>query len=429
MRNSSIIRAAYFAGHFNQRKEQVETVRILFRRRSMKILLSTPFDYTYPGGVNAHVANLDRELRARGHETRILSPGAPDGTIAEDEHVTRIGHAVRIPANGSVARLAISPFLGRTVCSFLEREQFDLLHLHDPLTSTLHLSVLAHATSAVVGTFHSSNTSYAGYNLLYRFGMPIFSRRFSRINFRIAVSPTARDFISHYFPGEYNLIPNGIDFERFGPHVRPDEQFSSTRPTVLFVGRFEEPRKGFRYLLKAMAAVQDRLPDAQLLVVGPGRETCFSQLIDRYRIRNVVFAGEVPVERLPSLYASCDVFCAPSTGRESFGIVLLEAMASGKPVVASDIAGYRSVIREGQDALLVEPRNVEEIGNAIFSVLNNSELGRRLGRAGRERARLCSWPRITQRVVECYERARLSVDDERPQLAASSSLFSSTRRP
>jgi phosphatidyl-myo-inositol alpha-mannosyltransferase len=383
----------------------------------MKILLSTPFDFAYPGGVNAHVENLDRELQRIGHTTRILSPGARDGTIDYDGHICRIGHAIPISANGSTARLTLSPFLTDKVQQFLNYEQFDIIHLNDPLTSTLHLTVLAESQCTNVGTFHSSNSSYLGYNLLLRLGRPVFARFSSRIHYRIAVSPPARDFINHYFPAEYKLIPNGIDFEHYGPHVDPHPAFHTTQPTVLFVGRFDEPRKGFRYLLEAMRYVQQFQPEVRLLVVGPGNARNFERQIERLGLRNVHFTGEVSGDVLPSLYAACDIFCAPSTGRESFGIILLEAMASGKPVVASNIDGYRSVTNDGEAALLAEPCDPVGLSSAILSVLRDRGLAHRLGVAGRNRARHCSWPRVTQRVVECYEQARQQVRTTQPTLA------------
>jgi phosphatidyl-myo-inositol alpha-mannosyltransferase len=394
----------------------------------MKVLLSTPFDFSYPGGVNAHVANLDRELRRLGHSTRILSPGAPDGKIDDDGHVCRIGQAIPIPANGSLARLALSPFLSQYVRPFLEREQFDIIHLNDPLTSTLHLTVLANSETSNVGTFHASNSSYLGYNLLYRLGKPIFGRFSRQIHYRIAVSPPARDFISYYFPGDYRLIPNGIDFDEYGPHVKPNPEIFAEEPTVLFVGRFDEPRKGFKYLLRAMKQVQEQIPNARLIVVGPGKAASYQNFIARIGLKNVHFVGEVSGEELPSYYAACDVFCAPSTGRESFGIILLEAMASGKPVVATRIDGYRSVTNDGEAALLARPCDSVDLGSAILSVLRDPCLAHQLGIAGRELARYCSWSRIAQRVVECYEQARQQVSMEKPPLATSS-LFSSTRRP
>ncbi len=391
----------------------------------MKILLSTPFDVSHPGGVNAHVANLDRELQRMGHTTRVLSPGACDGAIDDDGHVCKIGRAHTIPANGSLARLALSPFLSKHVRAFLDEEKFDIIHLNDPLTSTLHLTVLANSQTTNVGTFHASNSSYLGFNLLYRIGRPVFARFDQHLHYRIAVSPIASEFISHYFPGDYHLIPNGIDFDRFGANQPPHPDLRTGDPTVLFVGRFDEPRKGFRHLLESMARVQDQIPCARLLVAGPGNPDSFRRQISQRRIAGVQFIGEVPDEALPAIYTSCDVFCAPSTGRESFGIVLLEAMASGKPVVASNIAGYRSVIQHDQEGLLTEPCNPASLSSAILSVLRDPELANRLGVAGRERARHCAWPTVAQRVVECYEEASA----RGPSLATSESLVSGTRRP
>ncbi|MEX2425304.1 MAG: glycosyltransferase family 4 protein [Thermomicrobiaceae bacterium] len=385
----------------------------------MKILLSTPFDFSYPGGVNAHVDNLDRALQKLGHTTRILSPGTNGKSIDDDGHVCRIGHTIPVPANGSTSRITLSPFLKDSVQHFLEREQFDIVHLNEPLISTLHLTVLANSQATNFGTFHASNSSHFGYNLLYRLGHPFFSWFSRRLDYRIAVSPIARKFINHYFPEDYQIIPNGIDSQKFGPHVLPDPAVLSNKPTVLFVGRYDEPRKGFRYLLAAMSRVQREMPDARLLVVGPGDRQGLDRQIRRLGLHNVQVIGEVSNEALPGLYAACDVFCAPSTGRESFGIILLEAMALGKPVIASDIDGYRSVTRDGQEGLLVEPRNPDVLSSAILRVLREPELARKLGLAGRERARACSWPLIAQRVVECYESVLRPVDDEQPALVTS----------
>lgn len=385
----------------------------------MKILLSTPFDFSYPGGVNAHVDNLDRALQRLGHTTRILSPGASGNGIDDDGHVCRIGNTIPVPANGSTSRITLSPFLKDNVRRFLEREQFDVVHLNEPLVSTLHLTVLLHSQATNFGTFHASNSSYFGYSLIYRLGHPFFNWFARRIDYRIAVSPIARKFINQYFPDDYQIIPNGIDFEKFGPHVQPDPAVLSNRPTVLFVGRYDEPRKGFRYLLEAMVRVQREVPEARLIVVGPGDGDGLNRQIERMDLQNVQVIGEVSNEALPGLYAACDVFCAPSTGRESFGIILLEAMALGKPVIASDIDGYRSVTRDGQEGLLVEPRNPDMLSNAILRVLREPDLARKLGLAGRERARSCSWPLIAQRVVECYESVLSPVDDEQPALVTS----------
>lgn len=394
----------------------------------MKILLSTPFDFDCPGGVNAHVYHLDRELQRMGHVTRILSPGTSNGEVEDDGHYCRIGKAIPVRANGSTARVTLSPFLNDAVQAFLERERFDVIHLHDPLMPMLNLAVLANSTTINIGTFHGSSSSAFGFHSWYWLGKPIFSRFFNRVHYRIAVSAVAHEFTNYYFPAAYDLIPNGIDYDSYGPDIEPDPMYRSDQPTVLFVGRFDESRKGFRYLLEAMGHVQQAIPDARLLVVGPGDPSWYQNMIRRYRIRNVIFTGEIPKEDLPHMYAAADVFCAPSTGKESFGIVLLEAMASGKPVIATDLRAYRLVARHNREALLVNPANSENLGRAIRNVLQDSELSTRLGQAGRERAALYSWPTIARRVVECYEWAARRNEQVRPPLTALP-LASSTRRP
>jgi phosphatidylinositol alpha-mannosyltransferase len=176
-------------------------------------------------------------------------------------------------------------------------------------------------------------------------------------------------------------------------------------PRILFVGRFNEPRKGFKYLLRAMPLIHQQFPDARLLVVGGAKPEQFEGLMDRYGVRNVDFVGLASPEELPRYYASCDLFCAPSTSGESFGIVLLEAMASGRPVVAGDIPGYRSVMTNGKEGLLVAPKNPQSLALGIVRLLSDTALRERLSAAGRATANRYDWPEIAHRVLAVYERA------------------------
>jgi len=247
--------------------------------------------------------------------------------------------------------------------------------------------------------FHAARA----HNWWYLSAKPVLSLLFAKLHGRIAVSPAALESIARYFPGYYELIPNGIDIERFRPDVPPIARFE--RPTVLFVGRFNESRKGLRYLLEALALVRREFPDVLLLVVGPGDPQRYERQIERAELgENVRFVGPVPEELLPSYYTACDVFCAPATGGESFGIVLLEAMASGRPVVASDIRGFRFVLRHGVEGLLVERKNAEALALALVHLLADPHLRERLGKAGRQRAEQFSWPVIAQRTLAYYER-------------------------
>lgn len=365
----------------------------------MRILFVSPFDFSYPGGVNEHILHLDAEYRKLGYQTRILTPRSPDEMESNDGHLMKLGVAVPVPTNGSTARITLSPFISGKVKALLRRERFDIVHLHEPLAPMLPQLVLLHSRSINVGTFHAARA----HNWGYLSARPLLSMLFAKLHGRIAVSPAALESIARYFPGYYELIPNGIDIERFRPDIPPVERFE--QPTILFVGRFIESRKGFRYLLEALALVRRQFPDVLLLVVGPGDARRYERQITRLQLfEHVRFVGAVPDELLPSYYTACDVFCAPATGGESFGIVLLEAMASGKPVVASDIRGFRFVLRHGVEGLLVERKNAEDLALALVRLLADPSLRERLGAAGRRRAEQFAWSVIAQRTLAYYER-------------------------
>lgn len=381
----------------------------------MRILLVSAFDFSYPGGVNAHVAELDRQFQALGHYTRILAPRSDNEPEDDDGHLFKLGLSLPVPSNGSTARVTLSPFFSNKVKAFLGRERFDVIHLHEPLAPVLPLMVLLHSHAINVGTFHAARTTT---NLGYFVFRPILARFHAKLDSRITPSPAAMDCASHYFPGPYEIIPNGIDLQQFGPHVSPLARYQDGRPTILFVGRFDESRKGLEYLLQALTQVRTAFPTCRLLVVGPGNPRRYERLIDEYRLDSIIFTGQVSRAELPAYYASTDVFCAPSTGRESFGIVLLEAMASGKPVVATNIQGYNGVIRNGVEGLLIEPRNPQAMASALIQCLANADLRRRLAQAGRERAGEFAWPAIASRVLATYDRALAARDRVKPLVGA-----------
>ncbi len=381
------------------------------RGAAVKILLVSPFDFSSPGGVNEHILHLDRQFQMLGHETRILCPRSDDEDEEDDGHFYRLGVTVPVPSNGSTARITLSPFLlfSGKVKDFLQREEFDVIHLHEPLAPILPLIVLLHSKTINIGTFHAARSS----NLGYLYAKPILSHFAGKLDARIAVSPAALDFVHQYFPGQYEVIPNGIDTGWFRPDVDPIARYRDGRPNILFVGRFNESRKGLKFLLRAFALVRQEFPTARLLVVGPGTPKRFEREIDRYEIENVVFVGPVSKQGLANYYATCDIFCAPSTGRESFGIVLLEGMASAKPVVATNIRGYSAVVRHGIDGLLVERKNPEALAIALVHLLADEKLRDQFGTAGRLRAEEHSWPVVAQRVLDTYERTRVRVGRQR----------------
>jgi phosphatidyl-myo-inositol alpha-mannosyltransferase len=370
----------------------------------MKLALVSPYDFAYPGGVTEHVSHLAEQFLARGHEVHIVAPSSDDETepiASVDAPVHRIGRVVSIPANGSVARITLSLRSYLQAKRLLQEEQFDLIHLHEPMMPALPLTVLRHSGSTNIGTFHAFRNT----PLAYFYSKPILRPFFRKLHGRIAVSTAARDFVGEYFPAEYRVIPNGIDFARFNTRAEPLEHPGDGRPTVLFVGRLEK-RKGLRYLLRAWPMVLERQPDARLVVVGRGRPTeSYKRFAGRqgWSSSDVVFAGYVPAEDLPRYYQASDVFCAPNTGQESFGIVLLEAMAAGAPIVASDIPGYHDVVTHGVEGLLVERQNSGALADAVCRLLGAPELRASMRRAGQAKARGFDWPMVAAEVLAYYQ--------------------------
>jgi phosphatidylinositol alpha-mannosyltransferase len=364
----------------------------------MKIALVSPYDFAYPGGVAAHIGQLARQFVLAGHQVKIIAPSSkPPSTLGLDNFV-HLGIPVPVPSGGSMARISLSFWLLPKVRTLLERERFDVIHLHEPLTPVLPLCVLEASHSLNVGTFHA----YHGRSKLYPFTKHPLRHWFTRLHGRIAVSEPARQFISRYFPAEYRVIPNGIDADHFSRLAPPLPQFADGKLNLLFVGRLEK-RKGLRYLLGAYSRLRWEFPNLRLIVVGPGTPDKDSYRIMGERgLTDVVFVGGVPYPELPRYYQAAHIFCAPATGKESFGIVLLEAMAAGTPIVASNIEGYAAVLKDGGPALLARPRDEESLAEAIRHYLLNPELRERMGSLGPDYAQRFRWERVAAQVLDLY---------------------------
>ncbi len=375
----------------------------------MKIGFVAPYDWAVPGGVKHHIEALDQEFRAAGHEVKIIAASSPDKHAREHLSPNLIqikGPVVPLPTSGSEARVVLSSRFSHQVKEILSRERFDVIHLHEPLMPVicplaLHHSKI-HPQTLVLGTFHAYREKNAG----YKYGRRIFHRLLGRLDGRIVVSEAAKGYIARYFPGDYRVISNGVDLARFGDHsLAPVPEFADGRPNILFVGRLEK-RKGFIHLLRAFVEVQAKMPQARLIVAGAFDEKQmepFAHQVEADGLQDVHFISWPPNDMLARLYRTADVVCAPSTGFESFGLILVEAMAAGRPVVTSDIPGYREVVRHEVEGLLVPPGDEESLAAALLRLLADKEEQERMGRNGRARAGLYVWNRVASDILAYYD--------------------------
>ena len=361
----------------------------------MRIALVSPYDWSVPSGVNSHIGQLGAQFREWGHEVTILAPASdPEG--AEGDCVV-MGKPWAVPASGSMARISFT-WKGRAIESLLEEGAFDIVHLHEPLMPLLPYQVLRHSRAANVGTFHAAKD---GGNRFYEYSRPLLRRSFRRLDGKIAVSPAAARLVGRYFPGYYNLIPNGIDFAHFANEQAPLPEFDDGCFNLLFVGR-PEKRKGLKYALRAFRRIRKAEPRSRLIVVGAGSFRRYERIVGSDE--NVVFRSNVPYDELPRYHHSAHAFCSPATGNESQGIALLEAMAARLPVVASNIEGFAGVITNEVDGLLAPPKDDRALAEAVLRLRHDRDLSRALAEQGQAQAAHYSWENVARRVLAYYER-------------------------
>ena len=369
-------------------------------RPPLRIGIVSPYGYPHPGGVNEHVRFTYEAMSRLGHDVWIIT--SKYGRERESEgHIIRLGTGWAAPANGSVGRVTLGLRFKHQARELLEQHHFDILHFHEPLVPFLSPTMLDASDTVNIGTFHA----FGGFSPSYWIGSRFARHLADKLDGRIAVSGAARHFISRYFPGDYQIIPNGVEIDRF-TEAEPYEELRDGTLNILFVGRFEE-RKGLIHLLKAYHRLRKRKVDARLLVIGSGpklRE--YRRFIGLRGIRDVEFLGRVSDEEKVRYFASADIYCAPNTGQESFGIVLLEAMAAGVPIVASDIHGFKRVVERNVQGILFEPRNHRALAAALYKLARDPDLRHEMGEAGRQRAPEFSWDRVTEQIVDYYYEVR-----------------------
>ena len=369
----------------------------------MRICLVSAAYRPYLSGVGEHVYNLARQLAARGHEVRLLTARySPPGPQPDPPLVSRMGTTLIVRWRTGHFTLPVGWNLSRAVKRFISERSFDIVHCHGVFPPEIAYWATIHARVPVVTTFHWSFVPPSMFRLPLRLA---FAGINDRIAARIAVSAACRDWVSPLFPGEYDVINNGVDTQHFRPDAQPPSSIAPLRRSILYVGRLDG-RKGLPALLKAMPGVLREVPEVRLLVVGAGPlERHCRAMCRRMNIsESVTFAGPVEPDYLPGYYAGSTIYVSPAVGRESMGIVLIEAMACGRAVIASDIPGYNEVIQQDRNGLLVPESDHAALAAAIVRLLKDEHLRRRIETGALERAADFAWPRITDQIESVYQR-------------------------
>jgi phosphatidyl-myo-inositol alpha-mannosyltransferase len=364
----------------------------------VRIGIVCPYSWEVPGGVQFHVRDLAEHFLRQGHDVSVLAPADDDEPLPA--YLTSLGRAVPVRYNGSVARLSFGPVTSARVTRWLEAGDFDVLHLHEPVTPSASLLALWSSTEPVVATFHTANLRSRAMHT----ANPVLRPSLEKIRGRIAVSEQARATVQRHLGGEAFIIPNGVDVSRFeAAPTRPGWVGAPERPTLAFLGRVDEPRKGLEVALRALPAVLDRHPGARLLVAGPGDASDLLRDADPRAAAAVEVLGAVSDPDKAALLRSVDAYVAPHLGGESFGIVLVEAMAAGAPVVASDLAAFSAVLDGGRTGVLFETGSDAGLSRAVLDLLADPGRMTRLRAAGQDRARVFDWDVVADRVMAVYE--------------------------
>ncbi|AKU18959.1 glycosyltransferase family 4 protein [Luteipulveratus mongoliensis] len=366
----------------------------------MRIGIVSPYSFDVPGGVNLHVKDLAEHLIDLGHEVSVLAPADDDTPLPP--YVVAAGKAVPVPYNGSVSRLTFGPVTAARVSRWIERGQFDVVHVHEPITTSVSMLALFAVEGPVVATFHTSNMRSRLMISLGSFLQP----SLEKLTARIAVSEDARRTVTTHLGGDAVIIPNGVFVDRFaGAQPRPEWQGTADRPTICFLGRMQEARKGLPVLLRAVPAMLKAKPGLRVLIAGPGDERQVLSGQPPEVVAACEMLGAISDEDKARLFASADIYIAPNTGGESFGIILIEAMSAGAPVLASDLGAFVRVLDGGHVGQTFRNEDPADLATEVVRLLDDPERRTTLARLGGQRAHTFDWSVVTQDILMVYETA------------------------
>ena len=366
----------------------------------MRIGIVCPYSWDIPGGVSAHVSDLAEALIRMGHVVSVLAPAEFDELLPD--YVVSTGKPRAVKYNGSVARLSFGPIAARKVSKWIEDGEFDVLHVHEPLAPSLSVLACWAAKGPIVATWHSSMDKSRMMLTLSKLAQTAMEK----VSARIAVSEAARTTLIKHVGGDAVVIPNGVDVTTFA-NAKPMFGWPGASQSIVFLGRGDEPRKGLGVLVAAYPEIRSRHPQVRLLIAGPGEPADTLKKLSREDRASVTVLGMVAPQDKASVLASGTVYVAPNTGGESFGIVLLEAMASGTPVVASNLEAFMRVLDNGKAGITFENENSDDLAKVVSDLLSDPVKCEELSAQGKLRAAEFDWTVVAQRIVDVYESIRV----------------------
>jgi phosphatidylinositol alpha-mannosyltransferase len=366
--------------------------------KNIRIGMVCPYGWDTPGGVQSHIRDLAEHLIEEGHYVSVLTP-ISDDSVKHEDYVVNAGKPISIPVNGSVARVLFGPIASLRAKQWIASGDFDLLHLHEPAIPSLSLLACSAAKGPLVGTFHVSTPKKKA---IYAIG-PILEPIVEKLNARIAVSELARSTLKDHFDTDAVVIPNGIDGQKYA-NAKINSEYSNGH-TVGFIGRIEEPRKGLKVLIDSLSIVARFIPDVQFLVAGPGDSNEFTKKLNPQLKSRIKFLGLLSNEEKERFLKSIQIYVAPNTGSESFGIILTEALSAGTAVVASDIPAFKAVLENGEAGELFKNEDSADLAKVLVALLRDDDKRKRLGENGRLSAQKYDWQVVAEQIENVYEMA------------------------